>query len=148
MLRAFLATEDPVSFLDAWRVLRAVGEAVEDARLAELVALHDAPQATRGARTVLGEFLRAQAGERRRERALAERPLTLQHSGRSVRVAVPGQVRLHLAASEWTCEHLGQGLALTSERGPLTVAVQTRGRWRLCLRGGDGRRLDLTVVGE
>jgi hypothetical protein len=76
--------------------------------------MHDLPRTTDGARTILADFLRLQAGRHAEQRQRAARPLTLEDQGKTARVPAGSQVLIALD------ERRGQGYRWRVEtvRGP------------------------------
>ncbi len=95
--QAHLLREDsaPTTFLDALRLLRHA-KSLDAEDLQALVALHDDPGTTEGAREVLADFLRGRAQSMAHERTQAERMLTMQDSGKTVRGRKGGVIRVQL----------------------------------------------------
>lgn len=138
----------PVTFADAILVLRLVRRLEEpaEALLARLVALHDAPFSTDGAREIFAEYLRAFAQRAAKERALARRTIGLADHGATTRLT-PG-ARLRIALDErrelgwaWDVEALGEGLEQAREaedgsnvgQAVFLITARTRGVHELSL---------------
>jgi hypothetical protein len=89
---------EPISFLDVVMLLRRsrqVGAPVND-ELVALVALHDAPHTTDGARGILGEYLSGWAKRQQTQRDLGARTVLKRDSGKTARVAAGSSVRVEL----------------------------------------------------
>lgn len=74
----------PTTFLDALRLVRKPN-ALDGDDIEALIALHDAPTTTDGAREVIADFLRGQALVMAHERHHSGRLLTLADHGKSIR---------------------------------------------------------------
>ncbi len=106
LARAFVASGEPVSFYDAFalvRLARRAGE-LDDEALAALIALHDHPCTTDGGRGVLAELLRGLAARREKERGLAARVVRPKDSGRVARARAGAKVRLAVACDDLTAD--------------------------------------------
>lgn len=91
---------EPISFLDVVMLLRRsrqVGAPVNN-ELVALVALHDAPHTTDGARRILGEYLSGWAKRQQTQRDIGARTVLKRDSGKTARVAVGAAVRVELEA--------------------------------------------------
>ncbi len=106
LARDFVASGEPVSFYDAFalvRLARRAGELDDDA-VAALIALHDHPCTTDGGRGVLAELLRGLAARREKERALAGRIVRPRDSGRVARARAGAKLLLALADEDATAD--------------------------------------------
>ncbi len=119
-LEDLLNTTDPVSFYDAMVVVRYASRLsdLDDQVLSELVALHDADNATHGARAVLAEFLSSCAARMAAEQQLGQRPITLADNGKSVRTTVGAVLELSLtentaAGYRWEVKGHPQSFSVT-----------------------------------
>lgn len=140
---------EPVTFYDVQLLVRRLprGHDLPESVLHGLVTLHDAANATDGAREILADFLRTYASRLARQQALANGPLLFKHSGQCARGLVGQSLTLVLD------EHRGAGyrwevvlivgpvqcrrVADTAVEPPtarFTVSLLRRGRARIVLR--------------
>jgi hypothetical protein len=133
-----LAANEPLSFLDAFDVVRQARStaALDDALLGALLAMHDSPHTTDGGRAVLADFLRTVAQSLAQERALAARVVKVGDSGKCAR-AKAGQT-LKISLGEPTCP--ASAWQLVGLAGPARLEANTPARaleegceWRLLL---------------
>jgi hypothetical protein len=137
-LSHLLRCTEPVSFVDALQLVRLLrcADELDDAVLASLLQLHERPELTLGGKEVLGDFLRSYAQRLAQERALAERPIKLQDSGKTARAPVGRALEIALDAkqpSSWELVEL-RGPAELVDKTP-AEALRTGAAHRLILRG-------------
>lgn len=97
-----LTTGLPITFLDALKLVANRQNATDD-EIDALIALHDHPIVTDGARDVLGGLLRKHARQRAEQRDEASKTLTLSDSGKTLRIQRGQRIALALE----TRAHLG-----------------------------------------
>ena len=124
---------EPISFLDVVMLLRRsrqLGSPGDDELMA-LVALHDAPHTTDGARRILGEYLSGWAKRQQTQRDLGARAVLKRDSGKTARVVAGASVRVDLeerrrAGYRWEVEEIkgpGSCARVVEAGGDLTRAV-------------------------
>lgn len=126
LLGQWLTGASPVTFYDAAAVIQPLERAdyVPDELLRALIALHDLPCATPGARDVLASFLRTVAERQARERALVRRSLTIEDTGRTARLRRGQTLTIELAERtslglRWEIVEHSSRLALARGSDPL-----------------------------
>jgi hypothetical protein len=150
LVAALTSAQEPVSFADAYAVVRQARRlaALDDSLVHQMVALHDAPQLTDGARRVLAEHLRALAQRLAQERALAARPLRPKDSGKTARAHVGAQLLFALSVDPLQPEWELASLEGPADYVPLTpaTAVQERAELALTLLAPGLVQLEFTRV--
>jgi hypothetical protein len=121
-----LASEaDCISFYEALTLVRELrgDNEVPKPLLEGLLAVHDDPRTTLGARDVLREFFRAYGGRAVAQRTLAARPLTLRDAGKTVRAAAGSTLVIALeerraAGFQWQITALSPAAAYARRHDP------------------------------
>jgi len=136
LVEALLGAGGPISFYDALLAARRAQTAghLTDTALAALMALHDSPESTDGARDVLAEILRTYAARVGAERALAARAITLADSEQTARVSVGDTLTLALeerSGAGWRWEIVSASGGADVER--VAVASERTARFRVVL---------------
>ncbi len=122
IVTGLLAAPGPLSFYDALGVTLAARRFTEpsDDVLRALVSMHDAPQATDGARAILAEYLSARAQRIHEQRQRSRRPLTASDQGKLVRAVVGETLEVTLAERRG----LGFRWQLIEAKGSVQVIAQ------------------------
>lgn len=140
LLQELGAAEVPVSFYDAVMVVQSArrrGE-LDEQELSALIALHDSPVSTDGARAVLKDYLSSCAQRMAAERERASRTLTMKDHGKVARARVGSSLVVALdersgTGFRWEAERISGGAEVTrlaSSRGTAKIEVRITGPGR------------------